>query len=655
MANEGPFSFFYADAPTGSPLSYEALQSRRKIAEAMLGKRSPFPKTIGEGLTYLGEKIADNRMLADLEERSKQFDAGQADIIRGAPGSIYTEGRRGPAPVPASIPTPPPAGTEAAAPPGMATDTEYNAIDAGADLNQAAYDQTFAGTPLAGKSPQVAAAAAKYGVSPALIAGVMAHETGSGTSNMLRSRNNPAGIMDPSTNSMTGQSFPDIDTGIDTAGRVIANNYRRGGSTIEGMARSYAPPRANNDPTNLNQGWPSGVGRFYDRFTPQAADSPRDALTSAILSKTPIAQSGDLTAPATAMAQAPIVTDIPPAPVVSATPSQTPIPEYTPQLVEHPGEPPRRVAPPQPTDLMKYWAPQISNPRVSPETRELAKTIVGKEYERLKQIEAQNESDYGHQRTKYEQDLSEHQKSVREEPVRRLEYLQKQLTVEAAQQTNPTLRAKAIADLAMVNSNLEKARYEVTQRPIEEEKARLENLQKQKQLQGMTAEQSKLFQYFQTGVTRDQQLRHVADDSVLAKLGENLRNRAPVFGNAMVSQPFRAAKNSADAWLLANVRNETGAVIGKDEIALYYPQYFPVYGDTAEDVARKSAARQARMQATYNSLGDAKENADQFLTERRGRRASVAEASRLPTGTRTADGKRVLVHGYWEDVDPYGR
>jgi hypothetical protein len=78
MANEGPLSYFFADAPAGSPQSYQSLLARRKIAEVLLGKRSPFPKTIGEGLSYLGESIANRRMLDALDEA----EAGQAERDR---------------------------------------------------------------------------------------------------------------------------------------------------------------------------------------------------------------------------------------------------------------------------------------------------------------------------------------------------------------------------------------------------------------------------------------------------------------------------------------------------------------------------------------------------------------------------------------------
>jgi lysozyme len=66
---------FLANAPAGSPLSYQALQTRRKIAEQLLGRRLKFPQGIGEGLTYLGEKIADRRMLDELAAADQQRSA----------------------------------------------------------------------------------------------------------------------------------------------------------------------------------------------------------------------------------------------------------------------------------------------------------------------------------------------------------------------------------------------------------------------------------------------------------------------------------------------------------------------------------------------------------------------------------------------------
>jgi hypothetical protein len=87
---------------------------------------------------------------------------------------------------------------------------------------------------------------------------------------MLRERNNPAGLMHGST----GMQFGSVEEGITAAGRVIAKNFRRGGGTIEGMAKSYAPVGAANDPRGLNAAWPSGVRRFTSQLEGGSATPP---------------------------------------------------------------------------------------------------------------------------------------------------------------------------------------------------------------------------------------------------------------------------------------------------------------------------------------------------------------------------------------------
>jgi uncharacterized protein (TIGR02594 family) len=142
----------------------------------------------------------------------------------------------------------------------------------GGDLDRGAYDKMFKGTPLEGQYDKVVEAAQANGVPPSTMAAIIAHETGQGTSKMLRERNNPAGLMDPKTGMMKGQSFASIGEGIDAAGRTIGKNYRRGGGTIGGMAGIYAPPGAANDPGGLNQGWAGGVNKFQNQL--QSRDAP---------------------------------------------------------------------------------------------------------------------------------------------------------------------------------------------------------------------------------------------------------------------------------------------------------------------------------------------------------------------------------------------
>jgi uncharacterized protein (TIGR02594 family) len=148
-----------------------------------------------------------------------------------------------------------------------AGDTPAHADGAqGAGLNREQYDKTFKGTPLEGQADKVVAEAMRRGVPPELVAGIMAHETGKGTSRMLRERNNPAGLMDPKTGMSTGQKFGTIEEGIAAAAKTIAKNYERGGRSIGGMANIYAPQGAANDPGGLNRGWAAGVRKYADQF-----------------------------------------------------------------------------------------------------------------------------------------------------------------------------------------------------------------------------------------------------------------------------------------------------------------------------------------------------------------------------------------------------
>lgn len=80
-------SFFYANPQNRqqAALSYEALQSRRRIAEALLGRRSTTPKTLGEGLTFAGETIADIAMQRKLDEAERGQAERDASVMGGMP------------------------------------------------------------------------------------------------------------------------------------------------------------------------------------------------------------------------------------------------------------------------------------------------------------------------------------------------------------------------------------------------------------------------------------------------------------------------------------------------------------------------------------------------------------------------------------------
>ena len=89
--SRGPFGFLRQRA-SGSPLSYEALQSRRRIAEALASKRSPFPKNAGEGLTYLDESLNDIASMRALDAQQRAYEAEGNKNAAEAARTLYGAG-----------------------------------------------------------------------------------------------------------------------------------------------------------------------------------------------------------------------------------------------------------------------------------------------------------------------------------------------------------------------------------------------------------------------------------------------------------------------------------------------------------------------------------------------------------------------------------
>ena len=89
-------------------LTYEQLKRRRAVAAALAAQRRGFPKTVGEGLTYLGESIGD--MIAERRLDAAEQDCRGGDrqrSIRGdtAAAAPATAPSAGPATSPVGTPT----------------------------------------------------------------------------------------------------------------------------------------------------------------------------------------------------------------------------------------------------------------------------------------------------------------------------------------------------------------------------------------------------------------------------------------------------------------------------------------------------------------------------------------------------------------------
>jgi hypothetical protein len=114
-----------------------------------------------------------------------------------------------------------------------------------------------------GKAAFIYATAKEYDVNPMLLTAIMYHETGNGTSNAVRSKNNPGGLM----GSKGLMSFGTLNDGIEKMSKVIKQEYiDKGYTSLEQIQRKYCPIGAANDPTGLNKWWLPNVTEKYQKI-----------------------------------------------------------------------------------------------------------------------------------------------------------------------------------------------------------------------------------------------------------------------------------------------------------------------------------------------------------------------------------------------------
>lgn len=135
-------------------------------------------------------------------------------------------------------------------------------------------EQLFGKGALKGKAGKIVEEALAAGVEPKLLAAVIAHETGRGTSNAVLTKNNPGGIMDWENNWETIRSFPTLDEGIKYTARNLRRRLGDSGGDMVKLKALYAPDKAKNDPKGLNKNWLDGVNKFYNYLGP--TETPSD-------------------------------------------------------------------------------------------------------------------------------------------------------------------------------------------------------------------------------------------------------------------------------------------------------------------------------------------------------------------------------------------
>lgn len=120
----------------------------------------------------------------------------------------------------------------------------------------------------------------QYGVDPALALAIAMHETGNGTSNLLKTKNNVGGMYD--SKNKTFFKFDSIEQGIESMIRNLQKNYiSQGLTTLESIQKKYAPNGAGNDPTGLNAYWVDGVSAQLKKLKGSTAVSSYKATSDA--------------------------------------------------------------------------------------------------------------------------------------------------------------------------------------------------------------------------------------------------------------------------------------------------------------------------------------------------------------------------------------
>jgi hypothetical protein len=556
-------SFFYPDR---APATYQSLVMRRKIAEALLGKRQPYPKNIGEGLAAVGEAIG-NRAMLDRLAVDEGEQASKEDKIRGlAPSESYLPPATAPAvqadvasPPPTRAPTPPPPPPPPPSPPPPSLPTQSRG-----NLSETSMEPVTVTPAL---SPDVNRFGQPNWLPPWK------------PSRDLRSSLTPGQIADASQHSPDATLTPPAISALAGA-PPLRDDPRRNAIAMADMARQGVVPP---DPT-IAQALPPG---------PTVPTVPTAATDE-----------GD---PRAAMAQAPYAnpvteTDIKPAP--DLRPSQEPIPLGTPQEMKHPG--PSPTPPPQlgPSNAMRHWSQYMDNPNVSEELRTHAQRQfkLGDEYR--KETQTRQFEAYKDQRERWQKKADDYDKFMRESVDRTIKQLGERVGVQKTQAETTTAEQKAAeGQVQAIEGRIYKhdpatGRYADVTPSVAPENIKL------------TEKQSNELKFLERAVGARQQF---GDMKSLTSFKDTALGAIPGAGNYLVTPAYQTQRTAAYRWIAAVLRDESGAAIGKKEYDDKFRQYFPQPGDKPGTLTDKERARQVEESSFLHALGTARPVADQYI------------------------------------------
>ena len=107
----------------------------------------------------------------------------------------------------------------------------------------------------------------KYGINAAVLASIAIHETGYGTSNLAKTKNNIGGIR----KGKGFKAFASVDDCIMELARLLKQNYvDKGLVTVAQVQKKYCPENDPQDKKGLNSSWTGAIGGLVDKFEAMA-------------------------------------------------------------------------------------------------------------------------------------------------------------------------------------------------------------------------------------------------------------------------------------------------------------------------------------------------------------------------------------------------
>jgi hypothetical protein len=559
----------YIFSPTGAGglPTYEALERRRRIAAEIAARRSPAPKTIGEGLSFIGEAIGDRRIMdeaARAEEAQRSYQAGRVGAAPGGTEPAYT---------PYSPTAPPPA---AAAP---ATPAAGPRADAGDD-------------PWPARSRAIAGIESNTGGDPyAALGSVTKSGDRAYGKYQVMGNNVPEWSQAALGKQLTPEQFL-----VDKAAQEAVFRHRFGSYVDkygeEGAARAwFGGEKGMNNPSATDMhGRLTVAGYGQDYLSRLQGGNPRDRAAAALVAQQSPPVRVASADPATPAPQAPPppASPAPAPPVVAQAPPPAPDPGITkappagPWPRQQPAPP---VLLPMINDRIRHWNTIASDPRIDPTERARAMKLIEMEQSQIKAINDQVRSEHAPYQRQY---IEEESKS--RDPS----------TLLANEKTRQEIEKGKIPAL------VEKVDEKYERNPVTGayEKARIAGVDPNQRptFQGTEFQGKALVNYGRARLAHEG-LAGGGEELLATRGGQAALGSVPLVGQSLQNEKYKQADIHSENFVQAFIRQQSGGAYTATELEKEARGMLPKYGDPPKVLEQKRAQREQFINSMHSIIG----------------------------------------------------